>query len=92
MVPRLGSPRTLPSVPNLGCQSCCSRGFVTTSRIQNYESTLPNLRIGRHTRVIFQGFTGTDWTIEIPISIYCSNDCQQVDRYTFLPASMLPVL
>lgn len=69
MVPRLGSPRVLPSIPNLGCQSCCSRGFVTTSRVQNYESTLPNLRIGRHTRVIFQGFTGRQATANAKDSI-----------------------
>ena len=39
-------------------QPCHSRGFSTTSPKRNYDPTLPNLRIGRHTRVIFQGFTG----------------------------------
>lgn len=32
--------------------------FSTSSRRQSYADTLPNLRIGAHTRVLFQGFTG----------------------------------
>ncbi len=34
------------------------RPLCTTSSLQTYSETLPNLRIGSHTRVIFQGFTG----------------------------------
>ncbi|KAH6649954.1 succinyl-CoA synthetase-like protein [Chaetomium tenue] len=37
---------------------CRSRSLWTTSRLHSYSDTLPNLRIGNHTRVIFQGFTG----------------------------------
>jgi len=32
--------------------------FSTSPSARDYASTLPNLRIGAHTRVIFQGFTG----------------------------------
>lgn len=37
---------------------CRSRSLWTTSRLHSYSDTLPNLRIGNRTRVIFQGFTG----------------------------------
>lgn len=32
--------------------------FSTTSRRRGYDDTIQNLKIGSHTRVIFQGFTG----------------------------------
>ncbi|KAL2257904.1 hypothetical protein VTK26DRAFT_8988 [Humicola hyalothermophila] len=45
------------------------RSLWTTSRLQNYAQTLPNLRIGSHTRVIFQGFTGKQATANARDSI-----------------------
>jgi succinyl-CoA synthetase alpha subunit len=33
--------------------------FSTSTRRSGYEDTISNLKIGHHTRVIFQGFTGT---------------------------------
>ena len=44
----IGSPIVVPPI----------RGFTTSCVARNYTSTLPTLRIGSHTRVIFQGFTG----------------------------------
>lgn len=35
-----------------------SRRFSTSPRNANYADTLPNVKIGAHTRVLFQGFTG----------------------------------
>jgi len=32
--------------------------FSTSARQNGYEDTIINLKIGAHTRVIFQGFTG----------------------------------
>lgn len=37
---------------------CTSRPFSSTGARQSYEDTVQNLRIGKHTRVIYQGFTG----------------------------------
>lgn len=34
------------------------RSFSSYRRLQSYEDTVQNLRIGKHTRVIYQGFTG----------------------------------
>lgn len=46
----------------LSSSSFSSRLFSTTRRRQDYASTLPNLRIGSKTRVMFQGFTGRQAT------------------------------
>lgn len=43
--------------------------FSTSSRRSNYDSTINNLRIGSHTRVIFQGFTGRQATANARESI-----------------------
>ncbi|KAK4154024.1 putative succinyl-CoA ligase subunit alpha, mitochondrial [Chaetomidium leptoderma] len=45
------------------------RSLWTTSALQSYSDTLPNLRIGSHTRVIFQGFTGKQATANAKDSI-----------------------
>ncbi|KAK4209056.1 succinyl-CoA synthetase-like protein [Rhypophila decipiens] len=46
-----------------------SRTFSSTSTRHGYADTLPNLRIGSHTRVIFQGFTGKQATADAKDSI-----------------------
>lgn len=46
-----------------------SRSFGTTPRRQDYASTLSHLRIGSKTRVIFQGFTGRQATVNAQESI-----------------------
>ncbi|RMJ21097.1 Succinyl-CoA [Aspergillus sp. HF37] len=43
--------------------------FSTSSRRQSYADTLPNLRIGAHTRVLFQGFTGRQATANVQESL-----------------------
>lgn len=37
---------------------CSRRPFSSTQFRSGYEDTVQNLRIGKHTRVIYQGFTG----------------------------------
>lgn len=39
-------------------QHVSSSRFSTSSQRRDYADTLPNLRIGAHTKVLFQGFTG----------------------------------
>ncbi|KAI9050733.1 hypothetical protein LZ554_004853 [Drepanopeziza brunnea f. sp. 'monogermtubi'] len=46
-----------------------SRGLRTSSRLGKYGDTIENLRIGSHTRVIFQGFTGKQATANAKESI-----------------------
>lgn len=43
--------------------------FSTTSRRNGYDDTIQNLKIGSHTRVIFQGFTGRQATANAQESI-----------------------
>ncbi|KAK0729418.1 succinyl-CoA synthetase-like protein [Apiosordaria backusii] len=50
-------------------QQVLRRCFGTSLRLQSYADTLPNLRIGAHTRVIFQGFTGKQATANAKDSI-----------------------
>ncbi|KAK3906834.1 putative succinyl-CoA ligase subunit alpha, mitochondrial [Staphylotrichum tortipilum] len=45
------------------------RPLSTTARLRGYAATLPHLRIGSHTRVIFQGFTGKQATADAKDSI-----------------------
>jgi succinyl-CoA synthetase alpha subunit len=43
--------------------------FSTSSRRSGYDDTVQNLKIGKHTRVIFQGFTGKQATANAKESI-----------------------
>lgn len=43
--------------------------FSTSCRRNGYDSTIQNLKIGAHTRVIFQGFTGKQATVNAKESI-----------------------
>ena len=42
------------------------RCFSSTLRRASYEDTIENLKIGKHTRVIFQGFTGLLYGFFVP--------------------------
>src|SRR3954469_14117096 len=56
-------PAALSSVRLPRCKSDKSIAHFSSSSLRRrYEDTIPNLRIGRHTRVIFQGFTGKQAT------------------------------
>ncbi|PYH39910.1 putative succinyl-CoA synthetase subunit alpha [Aspergillus neoniger CBS 115656] len=46
-----------------------SQGFSTSSRTCSYVDTLQNLKIGAHTRVLFQGFTGRQATANVKESL-----------------------
>ncbi|XRM41392.1 hypothetical protein ABZX51_004667 [Aspergillus tubingensis] len=46
-----------------------SQGFSTSSRTCSYADTLQNLKIGAHTRVLFQGFTGRQATANVKESL-----------------------
>ncbi|CAG8180009.1 unnamed protein product, partial [Penicillium nalgiovense] len=46
-----------------------TRHFTTTPRTASYADTLPNLKIGAHTRVLFQGFTGRQATANVKESL-----------------------
>ncbi|KAF2800069.1 succinyl-CoA ligase-like protein subunit alpha, partial [Melanomma pulvis-pyrius CBS 109.77] len=43
--------------------------FSSSSRLNGYDDTIQNLKIGKHTRVIFQGFTGKQATANAKESI-----------------------
>ncbi|CAG8427292.1 unnamed protein product [Penicillium salamii] len=45
------------------------RRFATSPRTASYADTLPNLKIGAHTKVLFQGFTGRQATANVKESL-----------------------
>ncbi|KNG47094.1 succinyl-CoA ligase subunit alpha [Stemphylium lycopersici] len=60
--------RNFPSLPRSRCLKH-QASLSTTPRRSNYDSTIQNLKIGSHTRVIFQGFTGKQATANAKESI-----------------------
>jgi len=63
--------RTLRNLPRLSSSRSLKHqaSLSTTPRRSNYDSTIQNLKIGSHTRVIFQGFTGKQATANAKESI-----------------------
>ncbi|KAL1955121.1 hypothetical protein VTO42DRAFT_8985 [Malbranchea cinnamomea] len=63
--------RTIPRWHRVRSQipQCLRSRFSTSSSRQGYEDTLPNLKIGAHTRVLFQGFTGRQATANVKESL-----------------------
>jgi len=67
--------------------------FSTTSRVRAYEDTIQNLKIGKHTRVLYQGFTGKQATANAKESIaYGTNVVGGVKPGTTSEHLGLPVL
>ncbi|EEH17930.2 hypothetical protein PABG_00493 [Paracoccidioides brasiliensis Pb03] len=66
--PSLASRRLQPrTVARVG--PCLHSRFSTSSLTLSYADTLPNLKIGAHTRVLFQGFTGKQATANVKESL-----------------------
>ncbi|GAD98669.1 CoA-ligase [Paecilomyces variotii No. 5] len=61
---RLSRARVLPRASHMLRSS-----FSTSTRSLGYADTLPNLKIGAHTRVLFQGFTGRQATANVKESL-----------------------
>ncbi|KNG84301.1 CoA-ligase [Aspergillus nomiae NRRL 13137] len=62
--------RSLPArVRRVSFSRISGNGFSTSSRSYSYADTLPNLKIGAHTRVLFQGFTGKQATANVKESL-----------------------
>lgn len=57
MAPLRGSP-AITAASRTALHRNASRSFSSYRTLQSYEDTVQNLRIGKHTRVIYQGFTG----------------------------------